>query len=36
MIGENCLSAPVISPDVNIRNLIDDSQYPAVSNLTLF
>lgn len=29
MISENRLSAPVISPDINIRGLIDDSQYPA-------
>ena len=29
MIGENRQNAPVIAPDIDIRSLIDDSQYPA-------
>ncbi len=29
MISENRQKAPVIAPDVDIRSLIDDSQYPA-------
>jgi hypothetical protein len=29
MIKENRQKGPLIVPDVNIRSLIDDSQYPA-------
>jgi hypothetical protein len=29
MIRDNRLNAPVISPDIDIRGLIDESQYPS-------
>ena len=29
MINENRKKAPVIAPDIDIRTLIDNSQYPA-------
>ncbi len=30
MISENRQYAPVISPDIDIRGLIDEAQYPAI------
>ena len=30
MISENRQYAPVISPDINIRGLIDEAQYPSI------
>jgi hypothetical protein len=29
MIQENSNNAPVIAPDINIRDLIDESQHPS-------
>ncbi|MES2428692.1 MAG: hypothetical protein V4560_17040 [Bacteroidota bacterium] len=29
MMKENRLNAPIISPDIDIRSLIDESQYPS-------
>lgn len=29
MMEENRLNAPIISPDIDIRALIDESQYPS-------
>jgi len=29
MIQNNSINAPVISPDIDIRHLIDESQYPS-------
>jgi CxxC motif-containing protein len=29
MMKENRLNAPIISPDIDIRALIDESQYPS-------